>query len=95
MELGLSDDEVAFYDALAVNESAVKIMGDDQLKLMAAELVRQVRSKATIDWTLRESVRAEMRVTVRRLLRKYGYPPDAQKLATDTVIEQAELISAT
>jgi len=94
-ELGLSDDEIAFYDALAVNESAIKIMGDDQLKLLAAELVRQVRAKATIDWTLRESVRAEMRVAVKRLLRKYGYPPDMQKLATDTVIEQAELLSAT
>lgn len=93
-ELGLSDDEVAFYDALVANESAVAIMGDDKLKMLAAELVREVRGKAKIDWTVKETVRAEMRVTVKRLLRKYGYPPDMQKAATDTVIEQAELLSA-
>ncbi len=93
-ELGLSDDEVAFYDALVANESAVAIMGDDKLKMLAAELVREVRGKAKIDWTVKETVRAEMRVTVKRLLRKYGYPPDMQRAATDTVIEQAELLSA-
>jgi len=93
-ELGLSDDEVAFYDALVANESAVAIMGDDKLKMLAAELVREVRGKARIDWTMKETVKAEMRVAVKHLLRKYGYPPDMEKAATRTVIEQAELLSA-
>lgn len=93
-ELGLSDDEVAFYDALVANESAVAIMGDDKLKMLAAELVREVRGKARIDWTMKETVKAEMRVAVKHLLRKYGYPPDMEKAATITVIEQAELLSA-
>jgi type I restriction enzyme, R subunit len=93
-DLGLTDDEIAFYDALAANESAVKAMGDDKLKLIAAELVTQVRKSATIDWTLRESARAKIRVMVKRILNKYGYPPDLQDEAVKTVLEQANLLCA-
>jgi type I restriction enzyme R subunit len=93
-DLGLNDDEMAFYDALAMNESAVKAMGSDELKVIAAELVTQVRKSVTIDWTVRESARARIRVMVRRILRKYGYPPDLQEEATRTVLEQAELMCA-
>ena len=91
--LGLTDDEVAFYDALATNESAVKAMGDDKLKVIAAELITQVRKSVTIDWTLRESARARIRVMVKRILNKYGYPPDLQDEAVKTVLAQAELLS--
>jgi type I restriction enzyme R subunit len=90
--LGLTDDEVAFYDALAANESAVQAMGDDKLKVIAAELITQVRQNVTIDWTLRESARAKIRVLVRRILNKYGYPPDLQDAATQTVLDQAALL---
>jgi type I restriction enzyme, R subunit len=90
--LGLTDDELAFYDALEVNDSAVKILGDDTLRLIARELVDAVRANATIDWAVKESARAKMRTIVRRLLRKYGYPPDKQEKATQTVLEQAELL---
>lgn len=93
-DLGLTDDEVAFYDALAVNESAVKAMGDDKLKVIAAELITQVRKSVTIDWTLRESARARIRVMVKRILNKYGYPPDLQEAAVKTVLQQAELLCA-
>ena len=93
-QLGLTDDEVAFYDALEVNDSAVKELGDPVLKKIAQELVANVRKSVTIDWTLRESARAQIRVLVRRILRKYGYPPDKQEKATLTVLEQAELICA-
>ena len=89
-KLGLSDDEVAFYDALCTNGSAESIMGDDQLRALAQELVRRVRGSVTIDWTLRESARAAIRRDVKRLLRKYGYPPDKELLATDRIIQQAE-----
>ncbi len=92
--LGLSDDEIAFYDALAANESAVQAMGDDKLKLIAAELITQVRKSVTIDWTLREGARAKIRVMVKRILNKYGYPPDLQDEAVKTVLMQAELLSA-
>ncbi len=91
--LGLNDDEVAFYDALGTNDSAVAVLGDDQLRVIARELVATVKGKVTIDWTLRENVRAELRVAVKRILRKYGYPPDLQAKATDTVIEQAETLT--
>ena len=94
VDLGLNDDEIAFYDALAVNESAVKAMGNDELKVIAAELVTQVRKSVTIDWTVRESARAKIRVMVRRILRKHGYPPDLQEEATKTVLMQAELLCA-
>ena len=93
-QLGLSEDERAFYDALEVNDSAVKVLGDDTLKTIARELVDTVRRNASIDWTIRENVRAKLRVAVKRILRKYGYPPDMQEKATRTVIEQAEVICA-
>jgi type I restriction enzyme R subunit len=91
-ELNLSEDELAFYDALEVNDSAVKVLGDKTLRTIARELVNTVRNNVTIDWTLRESVQARLRVMVKRILRKYGYPPDKQKKATETVLEQATLI---
>jgi len=92
--LKLSEDEVAFYDALETNDSAVKVLGDETLRIIAQDLVRTVRANVTIDWTLRESVRAQLRVLVKRILRKYGYPPDKQEKATETVLEQAALLSA-
>src|SRR6185369_43970 len=91
--LGLSDDEIAFYDALETNDSAVKVLGDETLRAIARELVEAVRNNVTIDWTLRENVRAQLRVLVKRILRKHGYPPDKQEKATQTVLEQAELLS--
>ncbi|GMV60647.1 MAG: hypothetical protein AMXMBFR72_37330 [Betaproteobacteria bacterium] len=92
-ELGLNDDEVAFYDALETNDSAVKVLGDETLKTIARELVATVRKNVTIDWTIRDNVRAQLRVLVKRILRKYGYPPDKQEKATQTVLEQAEVLS--
>lgn len=92
--LGLNDDEMAFYEALAANESAIQAMGSDQLKVIAAELVTSVRKSVTIDWTLRESARAKIKVMVKRILKKYGYPPDLQEEATQTVLEQAKLLCA-
>ena len=91
--LGLNDDEVAFYDALETNDSAVKVLGDDALQTIARELVKTVRANVTIDWTVRGNIRAQLRVLVKRILRKYGYPPDKQEKATQTVLEQAELLS--
>src|SRR6185437_1473504 len=85
-KLGLSDDELAFYDALETNDSAVKVLGDDALRDIARELVETVRRNVTIDWTLRENVRAHLRVLVKRILRKHGYPPDKQEKATQTVL---------
>ncbi len=93
-QLGLTEDEVAFYDALEVNDSAVKALGDEQLRFIARELLKTIRENITIDWTAKESVRAKLRVMVKRILRKYGYPPDKQEKATQTVLEQAELICA-
>ena len=90
--LGLSDDELAFYDALEVNDSAVEVLGDETLRTIAVELVETVRQNVTIDWTLKVSVRAKLRVMVKRVLRRYGYPPDKQEKATDTVLEQAEAL---
>lgn len=92
-KLGLSDDELAFYDALETNDSAVKVLGDDTLRLIARELVATVRQNVTIDWTVRENVRAQLRVYVKRVLRKHGYPPDKQEKATQTVLEQAEVLT--
>ena len=94
VDLGLSNDEVAFYDALATNESAVQAMGDVKLRVIAAELVTQVRKSVTIDWTLRESARARIRVMVKRILNKYCYPPDLQEEAVKTLLMQAELLCA-
>ena len=91
--LGLSDEELAFYDALEVNDSAVKILGDATLKKIALELTKMIRSSVTLDWTKRESVQAQLRLKVKRILKKYGYPPDKQKKATDTVLKQAELFA--
>jgi type I restriction enzyme, R subunit len=93
-KLHLTDDEVAFYDALEVNDSAVKVLGDETLRIIARELVETVRKNTTIDWTVRENIRAHLRVLVKRILRKYGYPPDMQERATLTVLEQAEVLSA-
>ena len=93
-QLGLTEDELAFYDALETNDSAVKVLGDETLRSIARELVNIVRNNVTIDWTLRENVRAQLRVLIKRILRKYGYPPDKQEKATQTVLEQAALLSA-
>ncbi len=92
-ESGLTEEEIAFYDALADNASAREVMQDDTLKLIARELSDRIKAKVSIDWTQRETVRADMRRTVRRLLAKYGYPPDAQDTATQLVIRQAELMA--
>lgn len=91
--LGLTDDETAFYDALETNDSAVQVLGDDALRTIAQELVRTVRNNVAIDWTIRENVRAKLRVLVKRVLRRYGYPPDKQEKATRTVLEQAEVLA--
>ena len=93
--LGLSDDELAFYDALGVNDSAVQVLSDETLRDIARELLETVRGNVTIDWTLRENVRANLRRLVKRVLRKHGYPPDKQESATQTVLQQAEVLSAT
>jgi type I restriction enzyme R subunit len=93
-ESGLSDEEIAFYDALAENESAVQMMGDDKLKLIAHELLMSLRENVSVDWAHRDSARARMRVLVKRILRKYGYPPDLQDTAVQTVLQQAEALSA-
>jgi type I restriction enzyme, R subunit len=94
VDLGMNDDEVAFYDALAANNSALEVMGKDNLKVIATELVTRVRKSVTIDWTLRESARAKIKVLVKRILRKHGYPPDLQDEATKLVLQQAELLCA-
>ena len=92
-QLGLSEDELAFYDALETNDSAVQVLGDETLRAIARELVETARNNVTIDWTLRENVRANLRRHVRRILRRHGYPPDKQEQATVTVLEQAEVLS--
>jgi type I restriction enzyme R subunit len=91
--LGLNEDELAFYDALEVSDSAVQVMGDACLRTIAKELVENVRKNATIDWTQRENIQAKLRVIVKRILKKYGYPPEKQDKATQTVLEQAEVLS--
>lgn len=93
-EQGLSADEIAFYDALAENESAVEVMGNDSLKVIAHELLMSLKSNVTVDWLHRESARARLRSTVKRILRKYGYPPDLQAAAVQNVLQQAEALSA-
>ena len=92
-QLGLSEDELAFYDALESNDKAVLVLGDETLRDIARQLVETVRNNVTIDWTLRENIRANLRRLVRRILRKHGYPPDKQEKATQTVLEQAEVLS--
>lgn len=91
-DLGLTDDEIAFYDALEVNDSAVKILGDETLRTIARELVETLRKNTTIDWAVKENVRAKLRTMVKKILRKHGYPPDKQEKATQTVLQQAELL---
>ena len=93
-EEGLSQDEIAFYDALAQNESAVEVMGDEKLRVIAHELLSSLKNNITVDWQHRVSARAKMRVLVKRILRKYGYPPDLQDTAVQTVLQQAEVLSA-
>ena len=92
-QLGLNDDEIAFYDALEANDTAVQVLGDETLKQIARDLVDTVKRNTGIDWTVRESVRARLRVLVRRVLRKYGYPPDKREQAVTTVLRQAELFA--
>lgn len=92
-EMGLSDYEYAFYTAAANNESPVELMGKDRLCELAGVLTDIIRNNTTIDWTIKENVRAKMKVAVKRLLRRYGYPPDMQQLATETVLKQAEMIA--
>ncbi|MCK4730152.1 MAG: type I restriction endonuclease subunit R [Candidatus Aenigmarchaeota archaeon] len=92
-ELNLTDDEMAFYDALGTNDSSVKLLGDETLRIIAKELVKVIRNNRTVDWTVRESVQANLRRLVKRILRKYGYPPDKQKTATDTVLKQANALA--
>ncbi len=92
-KLGLTNDEVAFYNALEINDSAVNVLGDETLKIIAREIADKVRANATIDWTIRESARAKLMVLVKRTLTKYGYPPDKQQKAIDTVLKQAELLA--
>ena len=93
-EAGLSDEEIAFYDALAENENAVQMMGDEKLKLIAHEVLTSLRENVSVDWAHRDSARARMRVLVKRILRKYGYPPDLQDAAVQTVLQQAEALSS-
>lgn len=92
-EFGLSEDELAFYDALANNQSALEVLGDAQLRDLSRVLVQRVKANTSIDWTIKESVQAKLRVIVRRTLRQFGYPPDAQLLATENVLKQAELLA--
>ena len=92
-EMGLSDFEYAFYTAVADNDSARELMQQDKLPELAVVLTQRVRANTSIDWTIKDSVRAKLKVIVKRTLRQYGYPPDMQKLATDTVLKQAELIA--
>ena len=92
-ETGLIKEEVAFYDALASHDTAEEVMGDEILQAIAHELSKAIKANMSIDWNLRESARAKMRITVRRLLKKYGYPPDLQKMAVETVVKQAELMA--
>ena len=91
-ELRLTDDEIAFYDALAANDSAVEAMGDEKLKVIAAELITQVKKSVTIDWQFREGARAKIRAMVKRVLNRHGYPPDLTDKAVQTVQQQAELL---
>ena len=92
-ELGLTEYEVAFYDALANNDSAKAVMSDEVLKELAHVLVERVRANTAIDWTIKESVQAKLRTIVKRTLRKYGYPPDMQLLATENILQQAKLLA--
>lgn len=91
--MGLTDFEYAFYTAVANNDSAQELMEQKTLRELAVVLTEAIRKNATIDWTIKESVKAKLKVSVKRILRKYGYPPDMQMLATETVLKQAEMIA--
>lgn len=91
-DLGLNEAELAFYDALAVNESVEKNLSDEILKKIAHDFVKTVKENVSIDWTFRESVRAKVRIMIKRIFRKYGYPPDKQEAATNTLLEQTALL---
>ncbi|MDP3860546.1 MAG: DUF3387 domain-containing protein [Phaeovulum sp.] len=93
-DMWLTQEEIAFYDALADNQSAVEVLGNDQLRIIAHELLTSLKSSITIDWAHRDSARARLRVLVKRILRKYGYPPDLQDAAVQEVLQQAEALSA-
>jgi hypothetical protein len=93
-QLGLAEEELAFYDALADNESAVEVMGDKHLAFIAHELIKMLRQTVSVDWTEKQCPRAKIRVMVKRILKKHGYPSDLQEKATETVLEQAERIAA-
>lgn len=92
-ELGLTPDEIAFYDALAENPEVLRVMGDETLKKLATELTEKLRASTSVDWQIRESVRASMRLLIKRLLRKYKYPPDGQEQAVAMVLKQAEALA--
>jgi len=94
-ELGLNDDEKAFYDALADCKEALEVLGDKQLRVIALELVNMIRNSVKVDWTMRESVQAELRLKVKKILKKYGYPPVGQENATQLVLNQAHLVAET
>ena len=94
-DLGLNDEEIRFYDALADNESAVRELGDEILKKIAHELTENLRQNLTVDWSSRESVRAKLRIMVKRILRKYKYPPDEQEAAIELVLQQAQALGET
>jgi type I restriction enzyme R subunit len=91
-ETGLSQDEIAFYDALAENQSAVEVLGNDQLKVIAHQILKSLKANVTIDWAHRDSARARLRVLVKRILRQYGYPPDLEEAAVQGVLAQAEAL---
>jgi type I restriction enzyme R subunit len=93
-ESGLSDEEIAFYDALAENKSAMELMGEPHLRVIARELLKSLQSNVTVDWMHREAARARLRVLVKKILRKYGYPPDLQDEAVQRVLRKAEELSA-
>jgi type I restriction enzyme R subunit len=94
-EAGLSDDEIAFYDALAENDSAIQVLGDSKLKLIAHELLENLKANVSVDWARKEGARARLRLLVKKILKKYGYPPDLQDSAVKTVLQQAESLCAT
>lgn len=93
VDLGISEDELAFYDALETNDCAVKVLGDDKLREIARVLVEKVRENTTIDWTIKENVRSKLKVIVKRILRRYGFPPDMQKMAVDRILKQSEVLA--
>jgi type I restriction enzyme R subunit len=90
----MTDDEIAFYDALALNDSAVEVLGDTKLKVIAHEVLESLKKNVTTDWQHRENARARLRTTVKKILKRYGYPPDLQDEAVKTVLAQAEALAS-